>query len=275
MDEVYCPDCGAHMILRTARRGRNAGNQFYGCSRYPRCKATRPYYKETPGLSSFEPHIGGDGVVFGSKELIFPRILRARPKLQSYQVRFFQTCVVPEILMEDIRNDEINNDILRAFSQWRMDSLLEDGDYTSSNEESQIFSVLEKILTRGRFTFLSPELENALLSMFLSVSPTDFPSRLIAFMVYSATTHVLAHEWFDSVEEKFFYDDVLPRLLGSEQKQFVMPQIEVSSLIGADQRVVFFMNQRVDFGILIKSLWRSMASGTEFRKKLIQKGTSF
>jgi DNA-binding helix-hairpin-helix protein with protein kinase domain len=36
-----CPRCGSHMVRRTARRGRYAGNQFWGCSRYPRCKGTR------------------------------------------------------------------------------------------------------------------------------------------------------------------------------------------------------------------------------------------
>ncbi len=36
-----CPRCGAPMVRRTARRGRNVGGQFWGCSRYPRCKGTR------------------------------------------------------------------------------------------------------------------------------------------------------------------------------------------------------------------------------------------
>jgi len=36
-----CPKCGAPMVLRTARRGANAGNQFYGCTRYPDCKGIR------------------------------------------------------------------------------------------------------------------------------------------------------------------------------------------------------------------------------------------
>lgn len=36
-----CPVCGGHLILRTAKRGNNAGGQFYGCSNYPRCKFTR------------------------------------------------------------------------------------------------------------------------------------------------------------------------------------------------------------------------------------------
>jgi DNA-binding helix-hairpin-helix protein with protein kinase domain len=38
-----CPSCGSRMILRTARRGRNAGNRFYGCSRYPNCTVTRRF----------------------------------------------------------------------------------------------------------------------------------------------------------------------------------------------------------------------------------------
>ena len=36
-----CPTCSKPMILRTSRRGANAGNQFWGCSGYPDCKGTR------------------------------------------------------------------------------------------------------------------------------------------------------------------------------------------------------------------------------------------
>ena len=38
---VECPKCGSEMQLRTAWRGRNAGNQFWGCSQFPRCRGTR------------------------------------------------------------------------------------------------------------------------------------------------------------------------------------------------------------------------------------------
>lgn len=34
-----CPQCNAPMIKRTARRGVKAGNTFWGCSDYPRCRA--------------------------------------------------------------------------------------------------------------------------------------------------------------------------------------------------------------------------------------------
>jgi DNA-binding helix-hairpin-helix protein with protein kinase domain len=36
-----CPSCSSSMVRRTARRGYNAGNHFWGCSRYPRCTGTR------------------------------------------------------------------------------------------------------------------------------------------------------------------------------------------------------------------------------------------
>lgn len=37
-----CPKCGETMVLRTARKGANAGSQFYGCPRFPQCRGTRP-----------------------------------------------------------------------------------------------------------------------------------------------------------------------------------------------------------------------------------------
>lgn len=36
-----CPICGSIMMLRTARKGQNAGLQFWGCSQFPKCKGTR------------------------------------------------------------------------------------------------------------------------------------------------------------------------------------------------------------------------------------------
>lgn len=36
-----CPSCSAEMVLRTAKKGANAGQRFWGCSRYPACRGTR------------------------------------------------------------------------------------------------------------------------------------------------------------------------------------------------------------------------------------------
>lgn len=40
-DAPMCPNCGSAMVGRTAKRGANAGSQFWGCSQYPRCCGTR------------------------------------------------------------------------------------------------------------------------------------------------------------------------------------------------------------------------------------------
>ncbi len=37
-----CPQCGKLMTLRTAKKGRSAGSQFWGCTGYPACKGVRP-----------------------------------------------------------------------------------------------------------------------------------------------------------------------------------------------------------------------------------------
>jgi restriction system protein len=40
VSQPECPRCGAAMALRTARQGANAGNAFWGCSTYPKCRGT-------------------------------------------------------------------------------------------------------------------------------------------------------------------------------------------------------------------------------------------
>lgn len=37
-----CGKCGKPMVLRTAKRGPQAGSEFWGCSAYPDCKSTKP-----------------------------------------------------------------------------------------------------------------------------------------------------------------------------------------------------------------------------------------
>ena len=36
-----CPRCGTEMVTRVARRGKNAGKQFWGCPGFPKCRGTR------------------------------------------------------------------------------------------------------------------------------------------------------------------------------------------------------------------------------------------
>lgn len=36
-----CPRCGAEMVLRTAKHGKNKGEHFWGCPEFPRCRGVR------------------------------------------------------------------------------------------------------------------------------------------------------------------------------------------------------------------------------------------
>lgn len=37
-NDNLCPKCGGKLILRTATKGANAGNQFWGCANFPKCR---------------------------------------------------------------------------------------------------------------------------------------------------------------------------------------------------------------------------------------------
>ena len=36
--KLICPKCGSELVLRTARNGANIGQNFYGCSGFPKCR---------------------------------------------------------------------------------------------------------------------------------------------------------------------------------------------------------------------------------------------
>ncbi len=38
-DSKICPKCGAPMVLRIAQKGGNKGAEFWGCSKFPKCRA--------------------------------------------------------------------------------------------------------------------------------------------------------------------------------------------------------------------------------------------
>lgn len=42
--QAQCPRCNDKLVLRTARKGANAGNQFYGCSSFPKCRYTEQLF---------------------------------------------------------------------------------------------------------------------------------------------------------------------------------------------------------------------------------------
>lgn len=41
-DVILCPRCSGDMVLRTAKKGAQAGEKFWGCIDFPKCRGTRP-----------------------------------------------------------------------------------------------------------------------------------------------------------------------------------------------------------------------------------------
>ncbi|GAH45310.1 unnamed protein product, partial [marine sediment metagenome] len=245
MPEVRCPRCGSPMILRRAKRGPRAGRKFYGCSRYPNCKATIPF--DSAVLDSSVRKEESKKQKHSLTEIFFPRTLRARERFQNYQVRFFETVALPEDLLDRIDSEEIGEGIVKAFSQWRVDFPIGESKSTPNQRQCQIISILEKILTRGRTTLLSPQLEKEFREIFLKTSKTEPSLSLIESLLLRGYQKSQKHPWLDSKEETIFYKDIISELLGDNYEQFVLPQVEISSLLPPN--VATIGSQRVDFAI--------------------------
>ena len=37
-ENLFCPKCGASLVRRTAKKGNNVGEQFFGCTSFPKCR---------------------------------------------------------------------------------------------------------------------------------------------------------------------------------------------------------------------------------------------
>ena len=57
---LSCPKCDAPMVRRVAKRGKNAGNEFWGCSTFPECRSIVPI--DDPAEGNFVEAVGDDYV---------------------------------------------------------------------------------------------------------------------------------------------------------------------------------------------------------------------
>jgi ATP-dependent DNA helicase RecQ len=240
MPEIKCPKCGALMVVRIALKGPYAGKKFYGCSRYPRCKGILPYETENSEPAESEKTSQPLPITF------FPRTLIARTKIRDYQVRFFESVAVPNDMLEWINSEDIDEALLMAFSQWRIDFPINDSMIEFSEKQEQIISVIEKILTRGRITLSSPRIEEELRNKFRSPK-TEYSLSLIKSLISTGFRKSRDDIFFDSKEENMFYEHILRDFMGKSYEQFVIPQVEISSLIPPYVETTEY--QRVDFAI--------------------------
>ncbi|MBL7086742.1 MAG: RecQ family ATP-dependent DNA helicase [Candidatus Cloacimonetes bacterium] len=245
MPEVRCPLCGSPMIIKIARRGPNAGGKFYSCSRFPKCRGTRSLESLNKDTSVIDSESNTENRVYS--KISFPRILRARTRLQSYQVKFFETAALPVDLLEKVNFEEIDKEILKAYSQWRVDFPVIESESQLNEKQTQIISVLDKILNRGKITLISPWLEKDFENKFIPNLQIEYDFSIIDYLINKENQRKINYPWLDSNEEVIFYKEILPNILGNDHMYFVIPQVEISSLLPENIDTLNF--QRVDFVI--------------------------
>ncbi|MFC1952625.1 RecQ family ATP-dependent DNA helicase [Chloroflexota bacterium] len=246
--EVICPRCGAPMVIRTARTGRNAGRDFYGCTNYfntPQCRETLPLEEADP-TSSIQPSPRSTPQQV-RETLSLPHVLIARSRFQNHQVKFFETCAVPGSFLDYICASEIDEHQIQFLSQWRIDFPIKESIPVLETNQRQVISVLEKILTRGRVTLLSPQLEGTLKGTTIK-NPDDSLSISINDVCLDSDDRAsFNHNWLDSEEESVFYNRILRKGTNRNLNRFIIPQVEISSLLPMSSNTNSAQNQRVDF----------------------------
>jgi len=244
-----CPKCGLSMVPRTARKGKNAGGKFYGCSGW------RSDGKGCTGTMSIESECGNaDDTEHSTTEVpylktdisTFPRTLIARSKHPDLQSRFIESVAVPFPLLEKIRSENLPEYALLKYSQWRLDYPSKAP--TVTEPIRQVLAVAQKILTRGRITLCSPALERKLSTHFTCDLETALTGAAEDYLDVPKVNAFAPNHWFDDDPwgyEKKLYTEILPEVLGQGWFQWVHPQVEISSLLSENAQNQLF--GRVDF----------------------------
>jgi len=209
-----CPRCGAHMVLRTARRGRSAGGRFYGCSRYPACKEIVNLAIESGRIAS-----------------IAPRELVARPRSERTQCRYYQTIALPDALVQEINDFEVEGDFCRALAQWRLDFPLPRASLSDERMRS-VLSVAEAILTRGTITLCSPKADGKLMEALGSSALAQEELLDAVRSVSGVPTCRFEPADFDSDEERLFSEWAAKATPLRSPAYYLAPQVQLSSLTG-------------------------------------------
>jgi 5-methylcytosine-specific restriction endonuclease McrA len=148
LNRVNCPSCGSYMVYRKAKKGNNAGLEFYGCSTYPKCKAT------LSNSQNINPFLN----------LSYENLLKEENKLSQQNKR--RQNLIEELTL-DIKNEQLNDDDIQA------------NELKGSIEEkirNKAHSISTKIDSSGNRTkgWLFPVVSIALSIYFLNKVPINF-----------------------------------------------------------------------------------------------------
>ena len=157
MASPACPDCSSEMILRTAKRGSNAGNQFWGCSNFPRCKGIVNIDKDDPQSdpqsSQSQTNTEAETSTTKQKTVWYDNLNR-----ENYNSEYITLGSTPHFLsglkLASLSRSCNQFNLLSARSL--STNFDEDGNYVGT--------ILQKLLTRGDLPYCSLGIEETLAS---------------------------------------------------------------------------------------------------------------
>jgi hypothetical protein len=141
------------MRLRTARQGANAGRSFWGCARYPACRATIDAANTDVQRTDAAPTNADEEVA--RPRGTFPQTVIAEPRDATGQTAFYQAAALPAWIVDQFHVSDLNPAVVRSFAQWRLDYPLPlDGGI--DRRLRPILAIVEAPLTRGTTPHCSP-----------------------------------------------------------------------------------------------------------------------
>ena len=246
------------MVLRTARRGKNAGGQFWGCTAYPKCKGivsfvdvenqknedVKSVHRDGAGLSSYqsEPVHWRDS---------FPR--------GDYYSEYVNIGAVPGFVAGKV--NLADGSASRAASQTLLLSKRYHPDEVSDDEKA-ISSVLQKLITRGALPLSTLRVEETVIrtcKLAQNVSGMDDKNSEVGWEWVSKLPRGLTREIIDAFScraklsgenvttladitlvnvldgenERHFFENWLTRVIGKDLLHWVTPQAELDLILAS------------------------------------------
>ena len=159
----------------------------------------------------------------------------ARGRFQNHYAYFFKSIALPYSLLRNFNFDDEN--IQALVPQFRIDYPEKENILELNPIQKISLCVVEKILTRGRLTLISPKIEESFRNRYKSDSLEERESLDEILSGIFLGTKKQLFDNFDSEVEKVFYNWFIKEFDGS-----IIPQVKYHSLVPSSNR-----DARVDF----------------------------
>jgi ATP-dependent DNA helicase RecQ len=226
------------MTIRTARRGANAGNRFYGCSNFPACRATRSLDSDPDESDNTQQ----EAVGFEARSIHYDRTdgLTWETLYTIGGGRLRSSSFIQKTLASEASS-------VRARLEQAFIAVTPPDEPTTDPATRQVVGTFRKILQRGDRPPLDPEVEWELLrsvgidSRMSPDDPGDLAFSIIdpGWLDQRAVLDALSHSAasfearedlrFDSDEERMFVR-LVSEQLGPHVARWLYPQVDFSTL---------------------------------------------